>query len=100
MKFVDTRTFNVRTLKFRVSKNFNILQNKKKKQIFAIVLFKMASKLGKFQRNFLFLRVRCHHYEIFAETRSKQDDGCELFPAEFCGVTLSRYGHAHEGTND
>ena len=60
----------------------------------------MASKLGKFQRNFLFLRVRCHHYEIFAKTRSKQDDGCELFPAEFCGVTLSRYGHAHEGTND
>ena len=45
------------------------------------------------------MRVRCHHYEFFATTRSKQDDGCELFPAEFCGVTLSRNGHAHEGTN-
>ena len=44
-----------------------------------------------------FLRVRCHHYEIFAKTRSKQDDGYKLFPAEFCGVTLSRYGHAQEG---
>ena len=57
----------------------------------------MASNLGKFELTFIFLRVRCHHYEFFAKTRSKQDHGCELFPAEFCGVTLSRY--AHEGAN-
>lgn len=62
----------------------------------------MASKLGKFELTFVFLRVRCQRYEFFAKTRSKQDDGCELFPAEFCSVTrvtLSRYGHAHDGTN-
>ena len=62
------------TLKFRVSTNFNILQNKKK--IFlAIGLFKMASKLRKFELTFLFLRVRCHHYDFFAKTCSKQDEG-------------------------
>ena len=33
--------------------------------------------------------------EICSKTRSKQ-----AFSAEFCGVTLSPYGHAHEGTND
>ena len=46
---------------------------------------------------FRFLRVCCHHDEIFARTHSKLEDGYKLFPAEFCGVTLSHYGHGHEG---
>ena len=58
----------------------------------------MTSKLGKFELTLVFCEFVVT-YEFFAKTRSKEDDGCELFPAEFCGVTLSRYGHAHEGTN-
>ena len=49
----------------------------------------MASKLGKFELTFVLLRVRCDRYEFFAKARSNQDDGCELFLAEFCySVTL------------
>ena len=59
----------------------------------------MASKLGKFELTFVFCKFVVTTTDFFAKSRSKQDDGCELFPAEFCGVTLSRYGHAHEGTN-
>ena len=62
----------------------------------------MASKLGKFKLTFAFWEFVVNITNFFAKTRSKQDDGCELFPAEFCGVTcvtLSRYGHAHDGTN-
>ena len=60
----------------------------------------MASKLGKFERTFVFCEFVVTTTKFLQKTRSKQDDGCDLFPAEFCGVTLSRYGHAHEGTND
>lgn len=59
----------------------------------------MASKLGKFELTFVFCEFVVTTTKFFAKTRSKQDDGCELFPAEFCGVTLSRYGHTHEGSN-
>ena len=41
------------TLRFRVSTNFNILQNKKK-SFLALGLFKIASKLGKFELTFVF----------------------------------------------
>ena len=50
----------------------------------------MASNLGKFELTFIFLRVRCHHYEFFAKTRSKQDHGCELFPAKVQMVAFVR----------
>ena len=62
----------------------------------------MASKLGKFELTFVLCEFVVTTTKFFAKTRSKQDDGCELFPAEFCGVTrvtMSRYGHAHDGTN-
>ena len=59
----------------------------------------MASKWGKFELTFVFWEFVVTTTNFFAKTRSKLDDGCELFPAEFRGVTLARYGHAHEGTN-
>ena len=64
----------------------------------------MASKLGKFERTlvfgkFDFVVTTTNFLQKLVVNRSKQDHVCELFPATFCGVTLSRYGHAHEGTN-
>ena len=59
----------------------------------------MASKLGKYELTLVFCEFVVITTNFFAKTLSKQDDGCELFPTEFCGVTLSRYKHAHEGTN-
>ena len=54
----------------------------------------MASKLGKFELTFVFCE-----FVVTTTNFLQKDDGCKLFHAEFCGVTLSRYGHAHEGTN-
>ena len=58
----------------------------------------MASKLGKFERNFVFCEFVVTTTKFLRKLVVKDD--CELFPAEFFGVTLSRYGHAHEGTNN
>ena len=60
----------------------------------------MAFKLGKFELTFVFCEFVVTTKNFLQKlVASKQDDGCELFPAEFCGVPLSRYRHAHEGTN-
>ena len=73
------------TLKFRVSTNFNIRQNKTK-LFLAIRLFKMASKLGKFERTFVVCEFVVTTTKFLQKLVVNRTTAANFFPPNFVAL--------------